>query len=191
MTYPPHPQSDPASGQTPDGSSRSATVGSVPAKASRARRVRTVTLVVGAVLVSVVSVAAVVGWIDLKRVTGGHAASAAGQVSGDREAWSAAVCADGSVSTISDGKAGFPNVENYASCMSQLPGSGGGAIPLLIGEWENEPTMRQDLVHYKAIRALASAKLANAVIVFAPIGDTGTATIEPLTHFGFSIAPLP
>lgn len=162
----------------------------MPANAQRARRVRTVTLVVGAIPVSVVAVAAVAGWINLERVTGGHPASAAGQVSGDREEWSAAVCADGSVSNISDGKIRFPNVENYASCMSRVPGSGGGAIPLLIGEWENEPTMRQDLAHYKTIRAFASADLADTVIVFAPIGDSGTITVEPLTDFGFSVAPL-
>lgn len=190
MSYPPLPPSDPKPGQTPDGDNRSAAVSTAPAKASPARRVRTVTLVVGAVLVSAVAVTAVAGWINLDRVTGGHPASAAGQVSGDREEWSAAVCADGSVSTISDGKIRFPNVENYASCMSRVPGSGGGAIPLLIGEWENEPTMRQDLAHYKAIRAFASAERANTVIVFAPIGDSGTATVEPLADFGFSITPL-
>lgn len=192
MGYPPLSPSDPKPGHTPDGYNRSAAViPSSPAKASPVRRVRTVTLVIGAVLVSAAAVAAVAGWINLDRVTGGHPASAVGQVSGDREEWSAAVCADGTVSTISDGKIRFPNVENYASCMSQLPGAGGGAIPLLIGEWEDEPTMRQDLAHYKTIRSFASAKLADAVIVFAPIGDSGTATVEPLTDFGFSIAPLP
>jgi hypothetical protein len=143
------------------------------------------------ILVSVVAVAAVAGWIDLDRVAGGHAASAAGQVSGDREEWSAAVCTDGTVSTISDGKAGFPNVENYASCMSRVPGSGGGVVPILIGEWNDKLTMHQDLMHYKAIRSFASAERADTVIVFAPIGDTGPAPLEPLTEFGFSIAPLP
>lgn len=74
--------------------------------------------------------------------------------------------------------------------MSRVPGSGGGVVPILIGEWEDEPTMRQELAHYKTIRSFASAKLADVVIVFAPIGDMGTATLEPLTEFGFSIAPL-
>ncbi|MGV0737542.1 hypothetical protein ABQF35_11050 [Mycobacterium syngnathidarum] len=190
MTYPP-PQSDPGPGQTPDGYSHGAAIPRAPAKASHARRVRTVTLVVGAILVSVVAVAAVTGWVDLERLTGGHPASAAGQLTGDRNEWSAAVCADGTVSTISDGKIGFPNVQNYASCMSRVPGSGGGVVPILIGEWNDKLTMRQDLMHYKAIRSFASGERGDAVIVFAPIGDTGTAPLGPLAEFGFGTAPLP
>lgn len=116
--------------------------------------------------------------------------AAPGQAAADREQWSAAVCADGSVSTISNGQIRFPNVDNYASCMSRLPGSGGGAVPILIGEWDNEPTMRQDLAHYKTIRYTASIQQDNKVIVVASIGDAGTATLEPLTEFGFNIGPL-
>jgi hypothetical protein len=162
----------------------------VPAKPSRARLALAVALVVGAILVSIFVVAAVAGWIGLERVTGGHPSSVAGHVSGDREAWSAAVCADGSVSKISDGKIRFPNVENYASCMSRVPGSGGGVVPILTGEWENQPTMRRDLAISKMIHYSAWTELADIVIVFASIGDTGTVTLEPLTEFGFSIAPL-
>lgn len=74
--------------------------------------------------------------------------------------------------------------------MSRVPGSGGGVVPILIGEWENGTTMRQELVHYKTIHTFAAAERADTVIVFAPIGDSGTATVEPLTDFGFSIAAL-
>lgn len=189
MRYQSLPPSDPGPERTPGGYNH-ASVPNMPLKASRARRARTVTLVVASALVSIFAVAAVAGCVDLDRITGGHPASGTGKVSGDREEWSAAVCADGSVSTLSDGKIRFPNVENYASCMSRVPGAGGGAIPLLIGEWENKQTMRQDLAHYTTIHTFASAQHADLVIVFAPIGDSGTATVEPLADFGFSIAPL-
>ena len=167
MTYPSPPQSDPGSGQTPGGCNLSTAVPRAAAKASRARRARTMALVVGAILVSTVAVAAVVGWVGLERITGGHPVSAADQVSGDRDEWSAAVCADGSVSRISDGKIRFPNVENYASCMSRVPGSGGGVVPILIGEWEDESTMRRDLAISKMIRYSAWTERADIVIAFA------------------------
>ncbi|MFO7165857.1 MAG: hypothetical protein DIU75_021290 [Mycolicibacterium hassiacum] len=74
--------------------------------------------------------------------------------------------------------------------MSRVPGSGGGVVPILIGEWEDESTMRRDLAISKMIRYSAWTERADIVIAFASIGDTGTATLEPLTQFGFSIAPL-
>ncbi|QZH61416.1 hypothetical protein K1X22_06645 [Mycolicibacterium farcinogenes] len=190
MTYPSPPQSDPELGQTPGGYNLSAAVPHTAANALRARRTRTMALVMGPILVAVLAVAAVVGWVGLERITGGHPVSAADQVSGDRDEWSAAVCADGSVSRISDGKIRFPNVENYASCMSRVPGSGGGVVPILIGEWEDESTMRRDLAISKMIRHSAWMELGDIVIAFASIGDTGTTTLEPLTQFGFSIVPL-
>lgn len=190
MSYPLQPESDSGAGQTTDGYNYSAAIPRVPANASRARRLRTVPLVVGAILVSVVAVAAVTGWIDLEKVTGGHAASAVGQVSGDRDAWSAAVCAEGSVSRISDGRIIYPNVDNYASCMSRVPGSGGGVVPIQIGEWESVSTMRRDLARSKTVHCAASAQLGDHVIAFAPIGDIGTVPLEPLVQFGFSITAL-
>lgn len=126
---PPRPQSERGLGPTPDGHNLSTAVPGAVARASSARRARRMTLVVCAILVSIVAVVALMGWAGLEKITGGRPVSAADQVSGDRDEWSAAVCADGSVSRISDGRIRFPNVENYASCMSRVPGSGGGVVP--------------------------------------------------------------
>ncbi|OBB10291.1 hypothetical protein A5761_28280 [Mycolicibacterium setense] len=74
--------------------------------------------------------------------------------------------------------------------MSRVPGSGGGVVPIEIGEWESVSMMRRDLAHSKTVHRAASAQLADHVVAFAPIGDTGTAPLEPLVEFGFSITAL-
>ncbi|WP_142386927.1 hypothetical protein [Mycobacterium hubeiense] len=143
----------------------------------------------GAILVSTVT-ATVMGCTGPGRVISGQPAAATDQMSADRDVWSAAVCEDGTVSTLSTGQIRFPHVENFASCMSAVPGSGGGVVPIIIGEWPDMSTMRQDLDHYTMIRYSAWAELDDGVIVFASLGDSGTTTIEPLTQFGFRIEPL-
>ncbi|WP_301123584.1 hypothetical protein [Mycolicibacterium fortuitum] len=177
-TAPPHTQPVPR----PGGGNNTAGGAAVLANALRTARSTTSSAAVACILGAMVVVA---GCREPAQPS-----PAPGQAAADREQWSAAVCADGSVSTISDGQIRFPNVDNHASCMSRLPGSGGGVVPILIGEWDNEPTMRQDLAHYKTIRYTASIQHDNKLIVVASIGDTGTATLEPLTDFGFNIAPL-
>lgn len=180
-TAPPHAQLVPR----PGGCNNTAGGPTVLANALRTRRARSTTSSAAVACILGAMVVVVAGCREPAQPS-----SAPGQAAADREQWSAAVCADGSVSTISDGQIRFPNVDNYASCMSRLPGSGGGVVPILIGEWGNEPTMRQDLAHYKTIRYTASIQHDNKMIVVASIGDTGTATLEPLTDFGFNIAPL-
>ncbi|MBU8820403.1 hypothetical protein KL864_31495 [Mycolicibacterium goodii] len=130
------------------------------------------------------------GCLRSTTVTEGQPAHMTAPIAEDREAWSAAVCTNGSVSKLSSGQIRFPNVENFASCMSKISGAGGGVVPIIIGEWPDEPTMRQDLAHYRMIHYVASAELGDAVIVFAPSGDNSPTTIEPLQQFGFRIEPL-
>lgn len=189
MTHP--PPSSPASGggQTSNRNGHNAADPQLPTNAARMRLIWALTLSV-AVLVTMFAVAAAAGWIGRQRVVSGHPAALNGQVSGDRADWERAVCADGSVSRLSDGRIRYPNVADYASCMSRVPGSGGGVVPIVIGEWENASTMRRDLARSKPIQRAASAQLGDHVVAFAPIGDTGTAPLEPLVRFGFSVAPL-
>jgi hypothetical protein len=104
-----------------------------------------------------------------------------GSISGSMDDWLAAVCLQG---TFSNGKNSFRNASGGGFC-----GAKNHAGPILIGEWNDNYLMRNDISVFRG-GYYASCVNGQSITDFVAVGANGAATLQPLTQFGFSVQPV-
>jgi hypothetical protein len=133
--------------------------------------------------VSLIAVAVLAGCSTPGSSASPQGASVSGQsapssISGSMDDWLAAVCLQG---TFSNGKKGFPNAAAGGFC-----GAGNRSGPILIGQWNNNYLMRNDISIFRS-GYYASCINGQTITDFVAVGAHGAAALQPLSQFGFSI----
>ncbi len=114
--------------------------------------------------------------------------SADGGVSGDREAWTAAVCApDTDLATSANFL--YTDAENIAYCGTRTTGSS-RPQSIVIGEWPRGADLEKDLARLPSVTWFATATTGDRMTVFVLQDSPDRALLEPLTPFGFTIESL-
>lgn len=139
----------------------------------------------GLVLVAVVlsGIAAVATGV-LGGGSGGDANSAT-TVSGDRDQWTAAVCAeDTDLATSSNFL--YPDATNIAYCATN-PSDGERPQPVVIGEWPRDADLEADIARLESVKWFATATVGDHMTVFILLDSPDRTLLDPLTSFGFTI----
>lgn len=108
-------------------------------------------------------------------------------VSGDRSAWTAAICAPDSVVAPSSAFPLFEEATAVEYCMTRPSGSS-GPQSVVIGEWPADATIRGDLSRLPQARWLATGTIGGRTTAFILQNSTDPVLLEPLMQFGFEIS---
>ncbi|MEB3981888.1 hypothetical protein OQ968_11490 [Mycobacterium sp. 663a-19] len=95
--------------------------------------------------------------------------------------WLAAICAQG---TFNNGRNAFRNASGGGFC-----GAKDHSGPILIGEWNDNFLMRNDISIFRN-GYYASCIKGKTITDFVATEAGGAAALEPLSQFGFSIQPV-
>jgi hypothetical protein len=136
--------------------------------------------VTGAVLLVVLIVVAIVASGSHNSGSPGAGSVRSGGVSGSRDDWLQAVCRQGTF--FDGGTTSFRNATGTGSCMPAER----SAQRIWIGQWDSAYLMRNDMIPGHAIRFYAWGQQDTLFTAFA-VHDVNTASLEPLTQFGFTI----
>lgn len=108
------------------------------------------------------------------------------EVSGDRDQWTAAVCAANSDLATSSNFL-YPDATDIAYCATK-PTETSTPQSVVIGEWPREADIDADLARLPSIRWFATAVVGDHTTVFILLDSPDRSLLDPLTPFGFTIS---
>lgn len=115
----------------------------------------------------------------------GSAGDPVATVSGDREQWTAAVCADDSDLATSSNFL-YPDATDIAYCATK-PAEGAEPQPVVIGEWPRDGNLEADIARLETVQWFATVTVGDRLTVFILLDSPDRSLLEPLTSFGFTI----
>ena len=106
-------------------------------------------------------------------------------VSGDRDQWTAAVCAeDSDLATTSNFL--YPEAKHIAYCATKTS-NGAEPQPVVIGEWPRDADLEADIARLESVKWFATATVGDHTTVFILLDSPDRALLEPLSPFGFTV----
>lgn len=110
------------------------------------------------------------------------------EVSGDRDQWTAAVCAaDSDLATSSNFL--YPDATDIAYCATK-PTETTTPQSVVIGEWPRDADIGEDLARLPSVRWFATAAVGERTTVFILLDSPDRSLLEPLAPFGFTISSV-
>ena len=106
-------------------------------------------------------------------------------VSGDRDQWTAAVCADDSDLATSSNFL-YPDAKNIAYCATKTSADA-ESQPVVIGEWPRDADLEADIARLETVKWFATATVGDHMTVFILLDSSDRTLLEPLSPFGFTV----
>jgi hypothetical protein len=107
------------------------------------------------------------------------------EVTGDRDQWIAAVCAEDSDLATSSNFL-YPDATNIAYCATK-PSEREQPQPVVIGEWPRDADLEADIARLESVKWFATATVGDHTTVFILLDSPDRTLLEPLNSFGFTI----